>query len=386
MNLERDGNHFHLTSSVLQTIMLSMIAPQSSRLLYHCMQNTIISSPALAIAAVLCKNWQVGSGPWIASGLNRVGRIGVALFLFCSLHFPSSIPIKAAEIRSDIPVELDTTTYALTAAHSGKVLTVDTRLKDGGSIMQSTWTGARNQAWKFHLVDGKFLQIHSAYNDFCAQYVGGLETPAMAGMTLEQDHAAGRPNQHWILKPADDGRWYIHSRVDPNKTWDVAEASKDDWQPVQIWGHNPTGLNQQWTLTKVTVEDSVPNALPSSPPIRRLVTEFFKPPPNAADPIIVPNRPGPASVASYLVPYQDRGPGPQGITYAWIKVRNTHPSRTIHGTFRYQEFASGITPAPKVVTKEFSIPAGQTQIVHSIAFAGIGAGLVFLDFASAEFR
>lgn len=136
--------------------------------------------------------------------------------------------------------------YKIVAACSNKALTLSAKAGSGVSIIQKSFTGAKNQLWYIRELSTGIYKIHSAENDKFVLDIKGQSTDSGAAIILESSNS--NKGQGWkLVKRAnptenhlENGIYTINSALSSKKVLDIEAGKKTAGANVQLYDSNNT--------------------------------------------------------------------------------------------------------------------------------------------------
>ncbi|TDC07904.1 glycosyl hydrolase family 5 [Nonomuraea longispora] len=206
-----------------------------------------------AMAQVMRDN-QMGGTYWPALG-GKPGTIGYDWYSMYALDGTGTTlnltirnPSGADRIRYawGDTIDGDTTTYRLTARHSGKAMDIQQPNTDNGArIGQYTYNGDPWQHWQFQDAGSGYWRLISRHSGKCLDVVSASTTD---GAELIQYTCGTGTNQQFQM--VTNGSHFQLRARHSGKCVDVPAASTADGVVLKQYPCN-TGTNQQWSRTSV---------------------------------------------------------------------------------------------------------------------------------------
>ena len=136
--------------------------------------------------------------------------------------------------------------YKIVAACSNKALTLSAKAGSGVSIIQKSFTGAKNQLWYIRELSTGIYKIHSAEDDKFVLDIKGQSTDSGAAIILESSNS--NKGQGWkLVKRAnptenhlENGIYTINSALSSKKVLDIEAGNKAAGANVQLYDSNNT--------------------------------------------------------------------------------------------------------------------------------------------------
>jgi mannan endo-1,4-beta-mannosidase len=122
--------------------------------------------------------------------------------------------------------------YKITPKHSGKPLEVEkASLKDGGNVIQSTYSGADHERWNVKKLSDGYYSITNVKSGKALDVLGFSTSN---GGDINQWTYNGTKNQKWKIETTTEGYYQIVS-VNSSKCVDVAGISYKDGASIHQW-------------------------------------------------------------------------------------------------------------------------------------------------------
>ena len=140
--------------------------------------------------------------------------------------------------------------YKIVAACSNKALTLSAAAADGISVIQKSYTGAKNQLWYIREDSSGTYKIYSAENDAYVLDTKGQGTASGTAIILSKSGSAKTQSWSFVAKTnptadhLENGTYSISSALSSNKVLDIAAASTASGANVQIYDSNNTAAQK----------------------------------------------------------------------------------------------------------------------------------------------